>query len=125
MTAVMTSSRRASALVVAGLFALSGVAHLVRPAIFRPLLPKALPRQTELIYISGVAELVCSVGLVTRQPWAGPGSTIVLLGVWPGNFTQAYRVTDKFGIRSWQAVVAWTRIPLQVPMIWAALDRRE
>ena len=49
---------------LAGLFITSGTTHLVKPQVFEPLVPHALPRRRELIYASGVAELVCAAGLL-------------------------------------------------------------
>ena len=48
---------------VIGLFAVSGVAHLVRPRVFYSLMPPRLPSRDLVIYASGAAELICSVGV--------------------------------------------------------------
>jgi uncharacterized membrane protein len=42
------------------------VIHLVRPQTFAPIMPRAIPEEhhTNLIYASGVVELVCAAGLV-------------------------------------------------------------
>jgi uncharacterized membrane protein len=75
---------------IAGLVALfltSGSTHLVRPQVFEPLMPRALPRHRAIIYASGVAELLCAAGLLhprTRKV-AGYASAILLVGVFPGN----------------------------------------
>lgn len=45
--------------ILAGSFLTSGIAHLVRPDLFEPLMPSALPAHREIIYASGVAEIVC------------------------------------------------------------------
>jgi len=106
---------------VIGLFAVSGVAHLVRPRVFYSLMPPRLPSRDLVIYASGAAELVCAVGLLTRQPWAPKASAALLVAVWPGNLEYATRVTRKRGIRSKAAIIGWARMPLQVPMVWAVL----
>ncbi len=113
------------AMTVAGAFLVSGVVHLARPKVFRPLMPRRLPRQTEIIYVSGVAELVCAYGLVRQQRWAGYASAAVLVAVLPGNITQAQHLTKHGGATSAPALIAWARIPLQIPMIWAVLPDRE
>ena len=90
-TAVQPLSPTARGLAAA--FAVSGVVHLVRPETFAPLMPKALPAHTELIKASGVAELACVAGLLhprTRQA-AGLASAALLVGVFPGNVTMAWR----------------------------------
>ncbi len=106
---------------VATLFLVSGVTHLVRPQVFYPLIPARLPRRDLVIYGSGVAEVVCGVGLLTNRTWAPRASAALLLAVWPGNVEYAVRVTGKEGARSPIAIIAWLRVPLQIPMIWSVL----
>ncbi|MGV1037801.1 MAG: DoxX family protein [Candidatus Nanopelagicales bacterium] len=113
------------AMTVAGAFVISGIVHLVSPKVFRPLMPRRLPRQTEIIYASGVAELVCAYGLMRRQRWAGYASAAVLVAVLPGNLTQAQYLTSRSGATSAPAMIAWARVPLQIPMIWAVLPDKE
>ena len=50
--------------IVVGAFLASGTVHLVRPETFEPLMPEAVPAHREVIYASGVAELVCAAGLL-------------------------------------------------------------
>lgn len=55
---------------LAALFTASGIAHLVKPEPFESIVPKLLPNKRELVYISGMVELVCAALLVnpkTRQ----------------------------------------------------------
>ena len=49
------------------LFIASGTTHLVRPQVFEPIVPRALPARRELVYASGVAELVCAAGLLAPR----------------------------------------------------------
>jgi uncharacterized membrane protein len=109
---------------VAALFTVSGVVHLVRPSVFTSLIPEALPAPTALVYASGVAELACAYGLLTRRRWAGPASAALLLAVWPGNLQMAIDATSEHGWDSPEAAATWLRMPLQVPLIWMALQDR-
>ena len=109
--------RRAAPYVVAALFAASSVVHLVRPGVFLPLVPGWLPARRQIVTVSGLAEMACAAGLVTRRPWAGPASAALLVVVWVGNIEMA--VTADPGAVRW---LAWVRVPLQVPLIWAALQ---
>ena len=109
---------------VAALFLVSGTVHLVRPSVFEPLIPTALPNATGIVYASGVAELVCAGGLLARQRWAGPASVALLLAVWPGNLQMAISATQSDGIASLQTIATWLRLPLQIPLIWMALQDR-
>nr|WP_307873823.1 MULTISPECIES: DoxX family protein [unclassified Frankia] len=111
-----------------GAFLVSGVTHLVRPSVFTSAVPPVLPRPREIVYLSGVAELVCAVGLLTKAHWAGPASAALLVGVWPGNLQMALDATSRVRQGGAQprdlalAALAWARMPLQVPMIRAVLS---
>ena len=102
-------------------FAGSGTVHLVKPEVFLPLMPSWVPAHREVILASGVAELALAVGLAlppTRRV-AGWASVALLLGVWPGNLQMAL---DSRRSRSTAfKVAAWGRMPLQIPMIRAAI----
>ncbi len=114
-------ARRGIRLGVAGLFAGSGVLHLVKPAAYDDFLPDWTPNPTTVNLAAGVVELVCAYGLVTRRRWAGPLSAATLLAVWPSNLQFALDATAQGGLTSPKAMIAWARMPLQIPMIWAVL----
>jgi uncharacterized membrane protein len=117
---IMRSLRSpAAAKVIAVSFVVSGIVHFVRPAVFRPLVPKELPQRDAWIYASGAAELVCAAGLLTNRQWAHPASVAVLLAVWPGNATYAVKVSRKQGVGSPASIIGWARMPMQIPMIIA------
>jgi uncharacterized membrane protein len=112
---------RTDAKIVVGGFLASGVVHLVRPQVFEPLMPAWVPAHREVIYGSGVAELLCAAGLLlppTRRA-AGLASAAVLLGVFPGNIKMAVDAsrTPHKGFKA----AAFARLPLQLPMIRGAL----
>ena len=104
-----------------GAFALSGVVHLVKPQVFYPLIPRWLGSRQAVTYASGVAELVCAAGLATRQPWAPKATAAVLAGVWVGNWWMAIEATRANPRQPALVVGSWARVPLQIPMIRAAL----
>jgi uncharacterized membrane protein len=104
-----------------GLFLASGTLHLIRPAIFLPLIPRVLPAPELIVLGSGVAELVCGLGLLARRRWAGPASAALLVAILPGNLQMALDASaDPTTDRVWLTVL-WLRLPLQLPLIWAAL----
>ena len=107
--------------IVVGTFLASGTVHLVRPETFDPLMPAVVPAHREVIYASGVAELLCAAGLLhprTRR-LAGWASAAVLVGVFPGNLKMA---ADALRTRNQTfKAVALARLPLQLPLVRAAL----
>ena len=107
---------------LATLFAGSGVLHLARPEMYAALIPRGLPAPGVIVIASGVAELVCAAGLVSRRSWAGPASAALLLAILPGNVQFALDQTASPVADSRVVAAAWVRLPLQLPLIWAALQ---
>jgi len=106
--------------IVAAAFTVSGVIHLAHPATFNPIVPHFLPWRAELVYVSGVAELVCAAGLWRRDRWAGTAAAALLVIIWPANVQGA--ITAQHGHDLATKVIGWGRLPLQIPLIWFALQ---
>jgi uncharacterized membrane protein len=113
------SALRPGARGVSVAFAISGTVHLVRPGVFRPLIPPVLPAPDAWIVASGLAEIACAAGLLTRQPWAPAATAATLLAVWPGNAWHAV-VVQRSRAHPWVKAAVWARLPLQLPMVKAA-----
>ena len=106
---------------LAGIFTVSGTVHLVKPDVFRPLMPSWVPAHREVIVGSGIAELACAAALAlpaTRRP-AGLASALLLATVFPGNVKMAL---DAQRTRSTPyKAITLARLPLQLPLIRSAL----
>jgi uncharacterized membrane protein len=99
-------------------FGVSGVGHLLNPSAFLWLMPPWLPWHIGLIYLSGVAELLAALGLLARWRLAPAFTVAVLLAVWPANWWFAFDTLA--GGDALTSVIAWLRLPLQIPLIvWA------
>ena len=113
---------------LAALLAVSGVTHLVRPDVYEGMVPHALGHRRELVYASGVAELLCAAGLLvprTRRVvgWASAG---LLVAVFPANVQMTVdqgRRAGRTGAPAARAtfVATLARLPLQWPLIRSAL----
>jgi uncharacterized membrane protein len=106
---------RRSALALAAFMAVAGVAHFVVPPSYERIVPRLLGDPAFWVRWSGVAELACAGLLVDRRTRriGGMATVAVLVAVFPANVQMALdgRV---------HPVVAWGRLPLQVPLIlWA------
>lgn len=102
---------------LAALLAGAGTLHLARPRLYDGLIPRALGRPRPWVLGSGIAELACAAALaVPRTRRRGALATAALLvAVLPGNVTMAVRARGRVA-----PVVAWARVPLQVPLVaWA------
>lgn len=117
----MTVPLSKDAAALAGLFAVSGAVHLVRPQVFEPIVPAALPARRALVHASGVLELVCAAGLLhpRSRRAAGWASAGLLLAIFPANVKMASDARRTRRPAFTAATLA--RLPLQVPMIRAAL----
>jgi uncharacterized membrane protein len=123
----MGTLRRRAPLGLAAAFLGSSVVHTVRPQAFASIMPRAIPERhhTNLIYLSGVAEFVCALGLIRRTRWAAPASVAVLAAVFPANVQMALDAgTGRNAGPADSRVVAWGRLPLQLVMAWAARQAR-
>jgi len=117
--------RERAPLALGGLFVAAGVLHFAKPKPFEAIMPRQLPGRRSFVYGSGAAELACGIGLLTRRRWAGKASAALLLAVWPANVQMALDSGSGRlrGVADNKAL-AWGRVPLQVPLIWAALQSR-
>ncbi|MEO5832765.1 MAG: MauE/DoxX family redox-associated membrane protein [Nakamurella sp.] len=110
---------------LAAVLAVPGVAHFTHPAPFVSIVPRSLPRPELLVAASGVAELACA-GLIAHprtRRIGGLGAAALFVAVFPANVSMALRSGD--GPMAYR-VMAWARLPLQIPLIgWAlAVSRR-
>jgi uncharacterized membrane protein len=107
---------------VAGLtatLAVPGVLHFAHPAPFVAIVPRSLPRPELLVALSGVAELACAALVAsprTRRA-GGLAAAALFAAVFPANVSMALRSRRR---PRWYRVVAWARLPLQIPLVgWA------
>jgi uncharacterized membrane protein len=107
---------------LAATLTVTGVLHFARPRVFEALIPPALGSPRAWVYGSGAAELVCAaaVAVPATRRVGGLASAALFVAVFPGNVKMA--LDSHPGARHWSRnpVVAWGRLPLQVPLVaWA------
>jgi uncharacterized membrane protein len=102
-------------------FITTGALHLLRPRVFQAIVPDYLPAHRELVYASGVAEIVGGAGVLhgkTSRP-AGWWLIATLLAVFPANVEMAVHA-ERF--KQFPEPLLWARLPLQGVLIaWAWL----
>lgn len=125
---VETSRQQRSRLVLAAVMLLAGALHFVIPDTYARLVPHALGDPRTIVHVIGIAEAACGVLLANRTTrriggWCTAG---VLLAVFPANVHMA--LDGGLAAGSALAVspmVAWLRLPLQLPLIaWALSHAR-
>lgn len=117
---IMDRPRRISLFILAAFFVFAGVMHFVSPRFYLKIMPRWLPRHGELVFWSGVFEVLGGLGLVperTRRP-AGIGLILLLIAVWPANLQMLMDGIATGKSRSYIALLV-LRMPLQIPlMVW-------
>lgn len=107
---------------LAGMFAVTGALHFLRPGIFDPIVPRSLPGPSRIwTWLSGGAELILA-GLVASRRFRNLGGLLaaaLLVAVFPAN-VRTVRVVRRQAVAV--RLTALARLPLQVPLIALALS---
>lgn len=123
-----TSGQRHSRLALVAVMVTAGVLHFVIPDTYARIVPRSLGDPRTIVYVSGVAEAAAGVLLaVPRTRRLGGWCTAaVLVAVFPANVQMAFDagVEGATGALA-SPLVAWLRLPLQLPLIaWALTHAR-
>ena len=118
------------------LYIVAGVLHFVKPEFYLAIMPRYLPYHLELVYLSGVAEILCGLLLFSKKTQAlGAWLTIALLiAVCKSNgSTREHRLNpflvdpaniqmaqDYFAANHPQRFLSLARLPFQFVLIWWA-----
>lgn len=93
----------------------AGVLHFLFPAAYRGIIPPGYPAPGVLVAVSGVAEILGGLGVLS--PWrrtrvaAGIGLALLLVAVYPANV---------YAAEVWSGWIGWLRLPLQGALVaWA------
>jgi uncharacterized membrane protein len=101
----------------------AGIMHFVNPEFFDAIVPPALPGSERLAtYLSGVAEVAVGIGIIVQRTrrvalW---GATVLFVAVYPANLYMAWDWRDR---ELSERLVAYVRLPLQIPLIWYTVAR--
>jgi uncharacterized membrane protein len=106
------------------LLSVMGLAHFVAPRAFDEIVPEALPGSSRgWTYASGAAELLCAATIAwprTRRAGSTAAAVLFVL-VFPANVKMALDWSDRSLL---ERSLVWLRLPLQVPLVLAALSVR-
>jgi uncharacterized membrane protein len=106
-------------------FVAAGLLHFVKPRPYVAIVPDALPRKRELVYVSGVAEIAGGLGVLTAPTRRAAGWWLIatLIGVFPANVNMAVNA-ERF--RAVPEPLLWARLPVQgllIAWVWRAAVR--
>ena len=101
------------------LYIAAGINHFVHSSLYLSIMPPWLPYQLQLVYISGLFEILLGILLLPKKtrPMAAWAIIILLVAIYPANIQMAinYYKTNNPGF--WITIV---RLPLQFVLIWWA-----
>ena len=99
----------------------AGMMHFVNPGFFDAIVPPWVPgSERAATYASGVAEVLVGVGIVfarTRRLALWSAATL-FVAVYPANLYMAWDWRDR---ELSERLVAYGRLPLQIPLVWWAI----
>ena len=98
-----------------------GIKHFIEPEYFLSIVPPYLPYHLELVYISGLFEIL--FGLLILFPkyryYGAIGLILLLIAVFPANIYLAQSKEAQEAIGATQEIATW-RLPIQGVLIWIA-----
>ena len=118
----MSRIKRALLYTMGAFYVFAGVMHFVVPDSYVSIMPSYLPWHPELVYLSGVAEILCGVGvLIPRTRVMAAWATIALLiAIFPANINVAIHDLPMGDATEGAGMLNWGRLPFQLVLIaWA------
>ena len=116
----LNDSRLKGRIAASIMFFLTGITHFTNAQAFLEITPDFIPATKEMIYISGIFEMLGAIGLLIPrfQKFSAWGLILLLIAVFPANINAAVndiRTEVAFGIGSWYL---WVRLLFQPVFIW-------
>ena len=116
---MITSKRDISRVLISLIFIFIGILHFKMTEKFVLIVPPIIPYAKEVVYISGIFEILGGVGILIpklkRQ--AAFGLILLLIIVFPANIYMALYNIQLGGILN-NSILQWLRLPLQAVFIW-------
>ena len=102
-------------------YVIVGIKHFIEPEYFLSIVPPYLPYHLELVYISGLFEIL--FGLLILFPkyryYGAIGLILLLVAVFPANIYLAQSKEAQEALGAPQEIATW-RLPIQGVLIWIA-----
>jgi uncharacterized membrane protein len=106
-------------------FVVAGALHFLVPKPYVAIVPDALPRKREIVYVSGVAEIAGGAAVLAAPTRRAAGWWLIatLIAIFPANVNMAVNA-DRF--RTVPVPLLWARLPLQgllIAWVWRVAVR--
>tara|TARA_B100000886_G_scaffold278356_1_gene202357 strand:- start:35 stop:403 length:369 start_codon:yes stop_codon:yes gene_type:complete len=108
-----------SIIVMSWFYIYTGLLHFANTNWFLQIVPPYLPMKMELVYLSGLFEVILGFMLIVPalRYYAGWGLILLLIAVYPANI---YLAQTNGAAMNTSALVAWGRLPFQFLFIGIA-----
>ena len=95
-------------------YVIVGIKHFIDPNFFLAIVPPYLPYHLELVYISGIFEILFGVMILfpKYRYWGSVGLILLLIAVFPANIYLFQSVEAQKAIGATQEIATW-RLPVQ------------
>ena len=102
-------------------YVIVGIKHFIDPNFFLAIVPPYLPYHLELVYISGLFEILFGIMILLPKYryWGSVGLILLLIAVFPANIYLFQSVEAQKAIGATQEIATW-RLPVQGIFIWVA-----
>ena len=102
-------------------YVIVGIKHFIEPEYFLSIVPPYLPYHLELVYVSGLFEVLFGILiLLPKYRYYGAiGLILLLIAVFPANLYLAQNEIAQEAIGATQEIATW-RLPIQGILIWIA-----
>ncbi|MEO5702792.1 MAG: DoxX family protein [Gammaproteobacteria bacterium] len=100
-------------------FIVGGILHFLKTPLYLTIMPPYLPYQLELVYISGVFEILGGIGVLipALRRYAGYGLMALVIAVTPANIQMAIDYLQRDGLTLVTSLLL-LRLPLQLLIIY-------
>jgi len=104
---------------MAALYVLAGINHFINQGMYMAIMPPYLGWHMQLVFISGIAELVLGLLLLPSytRVFAAWGIIALLIAVFPANIQMLVAIKKAGSNILWLAIA---RLPIQLLLIWWA-----
>ena len=108
-----------SIIIMSLFYIMAGTNHFINPDWYVRIVPPILPFKTEIVYISGILEIILGTLLIFPKTRfiAGCGLILLLVAVYPANI---YVALTNGEVMDTTPLIAWGRLPFQFVFIGLA-----
>ena len=97
----------------------AGINHFIKPAYYMAIMPPYIPWHLQLVYITGVCEILISLFLIPKSTRRVTAWILIalLIAIFPANIQMTINYANEGNPALWYTIL---RLPVQLLLIWWA-----